>query len=175
MKRSAFSLIELIIVVVIMGIIYSLAVTNFQTIDVHKVNINLKNLKKYLVSIPHESKVELICLDNCESCKVYVDSEINDDNNEFSNVLDDSIKIYRYDFYTGLQEKEQKTFFNDENIEENICFSYSIDKNGVGDQMIVEFKNKIYDFTPYFDYVKIYHSLNEVTDAKEKLFLDIQR
>jgi len=175
LKRSAFSLIELIIVVVIMGIVYTLAVTNFQDLKSSSAHVSLKNLKEYLQKIPHKKSVELLCLDECLTCSVLVDSEVHSSTSAFDNIIDDSIRVYRYDFLTGMQEQTPKVYFNSEDVEENVCFSYKVDKKDVGDQVIVEFKDKVYDFTTYLDQAPIYDSLQELVEEKEKSSQEIMR
>ena len=52
---------------------------------------------------------------------------------------------------------EQEIYFNTHDIEEDVCFSYEVDKRGVGDQMLVEFKTKVYD---YRDFTIFYFEAN---------------
>lgn len=175
MNKAAFSLIELIIVVVIMGVVYTLAVTSFQTLKSEETKTSLENLKEYLQSIPHGKSVELLCLDECMSCSIFVDGEKYSSTSPFDNILDDSIKIYRYDFFLGVQEESKKVYFNSEDVEEDVCFSYGVDKKGVGDQVLVEFKDKVYDFSTYLSSVPVYSSLREAAEAKEILAQEILR
>jgi len=170
--KKAFSLIELLIVILIIGVVYTLSIGNFKKMEDESKKLTLKNLKEYLQNFPHDKSVELLCLDDCSSCDVFVDGEKTVEIDDF---LDKSIKIYRYDFYTGIQEQSRKTFFNSEGIEEDICFSYTLDKKGVGDQMIVEFKDKVYDFSTYLGSTPVYSSLEEVADVKEGLAQEVLR
>jgi len=64
------------IVIVIIGVIYTLAVSKLQTVGVEKLSLSLLNLKEYLLTYIKEDvrEVKLLCLDSCESCSVYVDS-----------------------------------------------------------------------------------------------------
>jgi prepilin-type N-terminal cleavage/methylation domain-containing protein len=164
--KRAFSLIELIIVVVIMGVVYTLAVNNFELIKDKKINVNLKNIKQYLKSIEHNSSVELLCLDDCSTCIVYVDDKVYKDANDFDEFLDESIEVYSYDFQLGFQEYSKKVYFDDHGVEKNVCFSFGVDEKGVSDQIVVVFKDKVYDFTSYFDGVVVYNSLSQLSDKK---------
>jgi prepilin-type N-terminal cleavage/methylation domain-containing protein len=173
--KKAFSLIELMIVIVIIGVVYTLAVSNFQNIKDGKTKITMLNLKEYLQNIPHEKSVELLCLDACSSCDVFVDGKKYMDSALFDDFIDDSVEIYRYDFLLGAQEQSKKVYFNSENIEEDVCFSFAVDKQGVSEQVLVEFKDKVYDFTTHIGSVGVYDSIQELMDAKEKLAQELKR
>ena len=151
-----------------MGVVYTLAVNSFESLKKGKTEINLKNLKHYMQNIKHEDRVELICLDNCSTCRVYVDGAIHEDISSFDEFLDDSVDVYRYDFLLGFVEQRKKVYFNERNVEKDVCFSLSLDKKGVSDQVVVVFKDKVYDFTSYFDDVNVYSSLDELSDKKAK-------
>ena len=158
-----------------MGIVYTLAVTNFQTLKSEETKVGLENLKEYLQNIPHSKSVELLCLDECMSCSIFVDGEKYSNTSPFDYILDDSVKIYRYDFFIGVQEESKKVYFNSEDVEEDVCFSYGVDKKGVGDQVLVEFKDKVYDFSTYLSSVPVHNSFGEVAEAKESLAQEILR
>ena len=77
--------------------------------------------------------------------------------------FDDSVEFYRYDFFLG-----------DVALNRQSCFDFSVDGDGVSDQVIIVYKEKAYDYTPYFEGVKEYNSLSELKDAKEKLISEVQ-
>ena len=176
MKRAAFSLIELLIVVLIVGIVYTIAVTNFSALKEGKVKLSLSNLKPYLDKLKKAHKAELICLDECKSCNVYVDGVLDTNaSEEFEEFLDEDVKVYRYDANFGLVNLQNKVFFNSKGTQEEICFSLSMDKNGVSEQLIVEYKDKFYDFSTYFTSTKIYSSASDLSDVKEDLYQEVLR
>ncbi|MEA1891988.1 MAG: prepilin-type N-terminal cleavage/methylation domain-containing protein [Campylobacterota bacterium] len=172
--KKAFSLIELLIVILIIGIVYTLSVGNFKKMTDESKALSLGNIKEYLQTLAYEKNAELLCLDDCSICDIMVDGErINE--NHIEDFLDNSIRVYRYDFYNGITEQSKKVYFNSEEVEERVCFSYSVDKKGVGDQVIVEFKDKVYDFSTYLSTTPIYGSLQELSDAKENLSREVLR
>lgn len=176
MKRSAFSLIELLIVVVIVGVVYTLSISNFENVKQNKVRPTLLNLKEYLGKLDKQDEAELICLDQCKSCYVFVDNELDENvSKDFEDFLDEEPRVYRYDLNYGLVDEKEKLFFNSEGVDERICFSLVVDKNGISDQMIVEYKDKYYDFSPYFTNTKIYTSASEATDYRENLHYMVLR
>ena len=176
MKRGAFSLIELLIVVLIVGLVYTLAVTNFQRVKEGKVKPTLLNLKSNLLDINKVSVAKLMCLDDCKSCNVYVDGEVDaNSSSEYEEFFDEEPKVYRYDINYGLVSLKNKVYFNSEDKEEEICFSLSVDKNGVSEQVIVEYKDKFYDFSPYFSNTQVYTSESDISEIKEHLSQEVLR
>ncbi|MEN4045222.1 type II secretion system protein [Sulfurimonas sp. NWX367] len=169
--KKAFTLIELMIVIVIMGVVYTLVIGSFKKLSEKSTNLSLKNLKEFLQSYPHKESAKFVCLDNCKNCFVLIDGKKQDI--RIKNFLDESVQVYRYDFDLGAMQKENTGYFNQENIEENVCFSYEVDGDGVGDQVLVEYKNNVYDFTPYFEPPQVYSSVEEAVNAKQDLMTKI--
>ncbi|WP_373003682.1 prepilin-type N-terminal cleavage/methylation domain-containing protein [Sulfurimonas sp.] len=161
--KKAFSLIELIIVILIIGIVYTISVGNFEKVKDETEKLTLENLKEYLQGLPHEKSAELLCLYDCSKCKVLVDGE---KFKELDDFLDKSVRSYRYDFSYGMVEVEK---------DDDVCFSYSVDKKGIGQQVIVEYKDLFYDFSTYLSPVGVYNSLQEATDAKVQLSQEVLR
>jgi len=171
LQKKAFTLIELLIVIVIMGVIYTLAINNFDKLNDKTKTLSLSNLKEYLKSFPYQTKIELICTHRCLKCSVFVDNNKTKDIDKF---LDSDIQKYKYDFDNGYIKIENDTFFNKKNVEQDVCFSYSLNKNRVGEQVLVEYKNRFYDFSDDLKGIKIYNSLEEATKAKEKLIEEVK-
>ncbi|MFK5937065.1 MAG: type II secretion system protein [Sulfurimonas sp.] len=173
MKRAAFTLIELMIVIVIMGVVYNLASSNLTRLSKDNGKITLTNLKTYLQSQHHEKSVQLLCLDDCSACDVYIDGV---KTRTLDALFKDSdVRVYRYDFSYGYTAKEQDVYFNKEGVEENVCFSYTIDKEGIGEQVLMESKNKFYDYSSYFDSTKVYSSLSDASNARDELAQKVMR
>jgi len=172
LNKRAFSLIELLIVIMIVGVVYILAVSNFNRISDESSKLTLSSLKEYLRSIPHTKSVKLLCLDDCSECDVFVD---NVKSRTIEDFLDESVRVYRYEFSYGAVEAEKEVYFNIDDVEEDVCFSYAVDKNGVGDQVLVEFKEKIYDFSSYFSKTAVYSSIEEAVEAREVLVREVMQ
>ncbi|WP_297442909.1 type II secretion system protein [Sulfurimonas sp.] len=166
MAKNAFTLIELLIVIVIMGVIYTLAISNFSQLSQDTHSLRLDNLKEYLLAQKPQHEAKLICLDDCSSCDVYVDGN---KTQSIDGLLDESVKVYRYEQSYGYVQKKEEVFFNKDGIEENVCFLYGVDKSGVGEQVLIEFKNRYYDMSNYFEPLKVYKSVQEAQEAKEEL------
>ena len=155
------------IVIVIIGVVYTLVITKLQSVGEEKMSPSLSNLKEYLSSFSTEGEsVKLLCLDDCSSCTIYKDDVKVQDIESF---FDDSIEIYRYDFLQGAIREKEAVFFNEEDVQESVCFSFGVDKNLVADQVIVVYKNKAYDYSSYFTQTPVYDYLEEAIDARQDL------
>ncbi|MDO8453603.1 MAG: type II secretion system protein [Sulfurimonas sp.] len=168
--RRAFTLIELLIVIMIIGVVYTLAISSFQKIGDASKKVNLENLKEYLQNFPHAKSSKILCLDDCSKCDILVDGEVEKTLDDF---LDKNVKVYRYDFLQGMFEEKQEVYFNKEGVEKKVCFSYEVDKKGVGGQVFVVLNESVYDFSTYFEPVVVYKSLQEAIEAKEKLIQEV--
>jgi len=172
---------ELLIVIVIIGVVYTLAIGKFQKIGESNLNVDLKNLKEYLRTVPKQVGIDeykivrFLCLDDCSNCDILVDNKKVSEDNTFENFIDSSIKIYRYDFLEGSIETPLKVYFNTEGIEEDVCFSYEINNKGIGDQVMIEYKDKVYDYSAYFDKTPVYSSVQELIDTKENIVQEVIR
>lgn len=176
MKRYAFTLIELLIVVLIVGLVYTLAISNFDNVKKSKIKPELSNLKDNLQRVQKTHYAELMCLDKCRSCYLYVDGVLDSNASEiYEDFFDEEVKLYRYDSNFGLVSLRNKVFFNSEGTQEDICFSLSVDKNGVSEQLVVEYKAKFYDFSPYFKETQVYASESELIDVKEYRIQEVLR
>jgi len=158
------------IVIVIIGVVYSLSVNSFQRLSDETNIVTLSSLKRYLQNIDYSKNIQILCLDECNSCDVLVDGK---KTTTLDNFVDDSIKVYRYDFLDGFIEKEKDRYFNIEDVEEEVCFSYAITKDGVGEQVLVEFKDKFYDFSTYLENTLVYSSIEEANKFKEDLAKEV--
>ncbi len=169
--KKGFSLIELLIVIVIIGVVYKLAVINMEKINKPgHIQPDIKHLKDFLLSFEFEKSSQLICTKNCTECKVLLDEKKEKSIKPF---FDDTIKVYTYTKNEGFFEKELMPVFNQNGVAEDVCFRYKTNKNGIGDQVIVKYKNKIFDFREYFDDVKVYDSLDQLQNKKEQELLKI--
>ena len=156
----------------IIGVVYTLAIGNFKKLSDETSKLTLGNLKEYLHSIKHSKSVKLMCLDDCSECDLYVDGNKSRTVEDF---LDESVKVYRYEFSYGAVEMEKEVYFNIDDVEEDVCFSYEVDKRGVGDQMLVEFKTKVYDYSSYFTKTAVYNSVEDAVDAREELMREVMQ
>lgn len=161
------------IVIVIIGVVYTLAVTKLQSVGENKMTPSLGNLKEFLTNLNEDKEgVRLLCLDDCSSCDIYKSDE---KVGNIENFVDDSIEVYRYDFLQGAMKAQETVFFNEENVQESVCFSFGIDKNSIADQVIVVYKDKAYDYSSYFEETPVYDYLDEAVEARQELEQKVMR
>jgi prepilin-type N-terminal cleavage/methylation domain-containing protein len=160
--KKAFSLMELMIVIVIIGAVYTLAITNLKpSVVEEKAKLSLLTLKEYLMPFTKEHQdVLFVCAQNCSDCSIYVAGEKVQDIEGF---LQETPEVYRYDFFQGAIA-----------INDNNCFSFRLNNQKISDQLLVIYQDKVYDYTPYFSTTKVYTSLDEAITAKEETIRDIQ-
>ncbi len=156
--KKAFTLIELMIVIVIIGIVYSLAISKIkEPLKKTTQKPTLLTLKSYLSGFMQGAeKVSIVCGDRCTECTIYRDNKLV---SKIDSFVDANIKSYRYDFFLGAVALPKH---------EN-CFTFSVYKNGISNQIIVVDKGKAYDYTSYFTKTKAYDSLQDAVAAKKQL------
>ena len=155
-----------------MGVIYTLAISNFSRLSDESEKLNLGNLKEYLISQDYDKSAQLLCLDDCAECDIYLDGN---KTQTIEGLVDNSVRTYRYEQLYGFVEKKKDVFFNADDIEENVCFSYTVDKSGIGEQMLIEYKNKYYDTSTYLEPTVVYNSIEDAQEAKENLINEVLR
>ncbi len=149
------------IVIVIIGVVYTLVITKLHSVGDEQEKLNLKTLKSFMIKQMQDGQTaKLICKDDCSTCKLYVDDE---EVATIEDIIDDSIEVYRYSYSQGLVPQELSE-----------CFVFNVGRDKVSDQYIVAFQEKVYDFTEYFESVKVYDSLEECTSEKEKLIQEVK-
>ncbi len=154
------------IVMVIMGVVYSLSVGSFQKAKENAFALSIKNFREYLYSFYQKNRVELICIDRCKECAVFVEGE---KVKELKPLFDDSAKFYAFDPLLGTRELAFSSLFDKDGREEEVCFRYTIYPNGVSDEMMLEYKDRVYDQVSYFGKPVMYYSIEEAIEERRAL------
>lgn len=165
---------ELMIVIVIIGVVYTLAVTKLKSVGEEKMMPSLANLKEYLDTYMEEgaTTVRLLCLDDCSECSIYMDGT---KVKTIESFFDESVEVYRYDTLQGLVERQKPVFFNEEDVQESVCFSFKSYKNRVSEQIIVAYKERAYDYSSYFEGTQVYDSLDDLVEDKERRVQEVMQ
>ncbi|MBA1437558.1 MAG: prepilin-type N-terminal cleavage/methylation domain-containing protein [Epsilonproteobacteria bacterium] len=165
--KKGFSLIELLIVIVIIGVVYTLVITKLHTVNNQEAEqLTLQTLKSYVAKFLGEANgAQVLCFEDCERCELYVDGVKRAD---LPKLVSKDVRIYRYDQTFGMQEVIPELFFDKEGLEEELCFSFKFFKEGVTQQYYIEDDGKVYDYTDPFSDLKVYETLEDLQDAKEK-------
>jgi len=161
------------IVIVIMGVVYTLVITKLQTVTPKTEKLSLETMKATMAKIAKKSyaTVELWCFDSCESCALFVAGKKLRDVEPF---VDREVEVYRYDYLRGLIPVDPDPFFDKNDLQKDVCFHFSVDSQGVSDQVFVVSKEKAYDYTDYFNGVGVYDSVEKIVETKEKIIEEVK-
>lgn len=162
------------IVIVIIGVVYTLAITQLKSVDERSFAPTFLNLKEYLLSFIAENtkSAKMICLDECAECDIYVDDE---KVKTIKSFFDEDVELYRYDYLEGMRRVEKGVYFDEEGVQQDLCFSFKVQKSGVAEQVFVLYDERVYDYTSYFTKTKSYGSLEEASTAHEELVQKVMR
>jgi len=164
LKRKAFTLFELMIVVVLIGVVYALVLSNFNTKK--KVHIlKVSNIKEALLPFWSKGKrVDFYLYDRCKKSALFINEtyqeEVEPDisHSEFAN-----IEVYKPD-YRGESQKQEFTPIMIEKKLHKVCFKYTLFPNGSNSSFILKKEKLHYIFYPYFQDVNSCDDLNEAMD-----------
>ena len=157
--KKGFTLLELMIVVLLMGIVYGLVINVFQDYKEKSIDVTLMNLEKYMQNFSQNNHVSLVCIKQCKECLLLVNGKFKHNVTPF---VDDEARLYRYDHYSGIRDLQLQPYFRPDGKEEKVCFRYDIGLDGSRSEMIVETGTAAYVYPSYFGSVKKYNSIKEV-------------
>jgi prepilin-type N-terminal cleavage/methylation domain-containing protein len=155
-NKSAFTLLEIIIVLVIMGFVYSLSVTSFskKTVAEEDSYFDLKSMLLDSVKSKY-STIELIVLED-DSYVLMVDGQ---EQKKTNFKLPKDIEFYTYE-QDGKLKEIFKPFYMDEYFK-TVKFRFKIYKNGSSTKSIVKAKDKYYIQSSYFKDRMVFDELYE--------------
>ncbi len=171
--KKAFTLIELIIVIILISISYYLIFSNSNfKITNEKENISLINIKKYLLNnFQYKNELSLVCINEKLTCYIKIDGIINKEV-KIENLFGNKPDVYKY------QKEEQVIDYESidiDNISQDVIFELKIDNDYKFNDVVVDTLNdKVYLFNSIFSNVKIYNSLQEVFETFNKNQLEVQ-
>lgn len=137
MHRRAFSLLELLIVIVIISLSYMLVFSSMQQTQNKPKAMEIENLKSILgkQGLLHTDS-ELFCLGKCQKCYLYQNGETTDYEGDLA--LKD-ITVYRM----GKDEKLEKVDFG-RYQDHPVCLRVVLHHNGSSSQMVIRDRTGIY-------------------------------
>lgn len=171
-NKKAFTLFELMIVVMIIGIVYALVLGRMDPKQHMKI-LKLDSLRETLTQKHKEGqKFELVLYDNCKKSALFINEELQEELKiEIKPEMFENLTVYKSDPFGH----ERKIDFQPVIIEEKlhpVCFRYTVFPNGSSSNYIVMQKNKYYIFPPYFEDINVTETLEEAltlfTHEKEK-------
>lgn len=164
--KKGFTLLELILVVVLMGIVYGSVINVFERYKEKAIDVTLMSLQKYMQDFSHNNHVSLVCIKQCGECLLFVDEKFTQNVTPF---MDKDIQLYRYDKDIGVREFQALPYFTDDGQEEEVCFRYDIHPDGTRSEMIVKDKKDVYFFPSYFGSVQKYASIEMAIEQQAEM------
>jgi prepilin-type N-terminal cleavage/methylation domain-containing protein len=162
--KPSFTLIELILVVVIMGVVYilSTSMVNLKSFT-KKSTLTFFNLHDFLKEYSYENEIALKCtLEN--GCFIFSDNSLVEN---IENLLfNKSIDVYSYD--KTLDKKEFRAIELEDMEYYDIVFEYRIDKHNKSKDMIIEADEKVYILNSFNNEVTRLEYLSDVNDYFDK-------
>lgn len=165
--RRAFSLIELMLVVVIIGIVYAMALSTFKPPEKKELEtFSLTMLPQYLRQNFSLMDAKLVCFSPCGKCKMLVDGEWMED--EVDLFPSSDVKSYELDLEGFAIEKE----FAPHDIKDayrKACFILHKRPNDSISPLVLETEGKFLYYKAGYEEVERYDSLAAIQDQYQKV------
>ncbi len=163
MNKKAFTLIELIVVIVIIGIVYAVVLNNFKS-EQNITPSNFANLKdKFLPFYKRGDLLEFYVYDDCSKSAIIINNELQDKKVDLNIKAFKDIQVYKTDKFADPKKVEFAPVKIDNRIYD-VCFKFSIFPNSSSSSYIVHFWDKYYILYPYMIETKIVSNLKEAVD-----------
>lgn len=158
-RRSGFSLIELIVVVMIISLVGFLVFSSAVKSQKKKEVLDPSNLQKtFRKSFIGQGDIELFCINKCKECYIIKDREITSYDGGINFGKD--VEIHLLDKDNRLVKMDELGRIKDKKI----CLRYHLYPNGSTTQMIITNNQGIYYLPSYFGEAK---KVNDIEEAKE--------
>ncbi len=164
--KKAFSLLELMLVVIIVGIVYTLALSTMKIPNENDIEaFSLETLPEYLRNNFKLLDAKIICNEPCGKCKVLVDGEFLD---EELDLFDKSgIKSYELS-YEGYGTEKEYLPYDENDPYKQACFVLHKWPNGAIEEVVLESDNNFIYYKAGYKKVKTYTSLANLQDNYKK-------
>lgn len=160
-KQAGFTLFELLLVVFLVGIFYTISINTLQNKKTETVKTS--NLKEFLSTYKPKKLSSLICFDNCKECVVLKDTkEVYREANSFTS---DSVEVL--DFDGELKKIEFPKFYYDGKFKD-VCLRFDLFGNGGNSSFIIKDNDKFTFYETYFNNMKTFDSEDDVVDFMSK-------
>lgn len=167
MQKKAFTLIELLLVVVIIGVIYGLVINSMKKITDREESLDFKSLPSFAKTFHHQNHVAFVCTDDCKACALYVNGKTVKEIDAFM-AEERVLRFWRFDADLGTQELRFTPVFDEDDREFDVCFRYEIFEDGSSSEMIIETQKESYDYRGLFHPVATYASLLSLEENRQK-------
>ncbi len=166
MMKKAFSLLELILVVVIVGIVYTLALSTMKVPNKDDIEaFTLETLPQYLRDNFKLLDAKIICNEPCGNCRVLVDGAFLDE--ELSLFQEADVKSYELS-YEGYGTEKEYLPYDANDPYKQACFVLHKWPNGAIEEVVLESEKGFIYYKAGYEKVKTYKSLANLQDAYKK-------
>ena len=163
-NRAAFTLFELLLVLLIIAVLYGLFAQNMSFKTKENEDIKIEKLNYFLVEkfSKNGEFISVRCIENCKECKVLVNGE---DNNITLQLFEEDMKVNSY-MYDGKRVKSISfdDYYIDEYRRERVCFRMDIYPNKSSDKLILEYDNRVILFDNFLNENRIFNSIQEAEE-----------
>lgn len=166
MFRRAFSLMELMLVVLIIGIVYAMALSSFKPPDTKELDsFTLMTLPEFLRDSYKLSDAKLVCFEPCGKCSVVVDGQWQEDEVELFTSSD--VKSYSLDVQGYANELDFPPV-DLEDAYKQACFILHKRPNGSIEPIVLESEGRFIYYKAAYEEVQSYKNLTDIQDEYQK-------
>lgn len=163
------TLFELLIVIMIVGIVYSLGLFTVQKERVASTTVPLSDIKTSLTAMEHSGTIRLVCDSSCRDCRIL---DAKQSPIGYLRLQSEGFpKRYAFDRYGELRPIGTPIIRTDKGLEE-ACFDFTLFPDGTSSSLILKDNDSFYAYTPLTDQ-KPY--ITGSTDALRRFVFDEHR
>lgn len=144
-SRTGMTLFELLIVMIIVGVVYSIGIFTIKKEKVLDTPLSLSTLKTTLSSLSQSDKIRLLCDARCQECRIF-----NSENKLVTTAhlqSQGSIERYGFDRYGELQNLGKIVAKDEEKLVQG-CFEMTLSPDGSSTPLILKNDQTFYAYTP---------------------------
>lgn len=143
--RGGMTLFELLIVMTVIGIVYSIGLFTLKKEKVTVSSMNVMNIKSTLASLEHSGEIRMVCGESCQECRVYsVDDTLLA---TFRFQSDGTPMRYGFDQFGELKPLGAIVTRTGGELRQG-CFEVSLHPDGTLSPLILKSKQTFYGYTP---------------------------
>lgn len=167
MLRSAFSLLELMLVVVIIGIVYAMALSSFKPSEKAELDsFSLTTLPQYLRKNFPLQEAKLVCFKPCGKCTLMVDGEWTGD--EVDLFTSSDVTSYTLD-KEGFASEEEFIPQDSKDAYRQACFILNKHVNDSISPIVLKFEDDFLCYKSGYEEVQSYASLAAIQGEYQKI------
>ncbi len=163
MRVRAFTLIEIIVVIILIGVIFSLVLSNFTSTSRKNSLLKMKDLPLYIKKMyPKVDSTLYMYGENCDKSVISLNNDSYIETPTFGFRKENTI------LNINISQDFRKVTFLETRIDkkkENICFKLDFHNGRFFDKFIMTSKNTYYLFSPFYQEIKTFKTLEDAQKA----------